>query len=125
MGKMILLVGAGGFAGSVARFLSQQFISRHYPSSFPWGTLLVNVTGCFIIGLIYAISEKGTLMSPEWRLLLATGFCGGFTTFSSFAYENIVLLREGDLFYTLMYTAASMILGFLAAYLGMLLLKIF
>lgn len=120
---MILLVGAGGFAGSVARFLSQQLISRYYPSSFPWGTFLVNVTGCFIIGLIYALSQKGNLVSPEMRLLLATGFCGGFTTFSSFAYENITLMRDGEMLYTFLYVASSIILGFLAAYVGVIIVK--
>lgn len=120
---MILLVGAGGFVGSVARFLSQQLIARYYPSSFPWGTLWVNITGCFIIGLIYAMSEKGALISPEMRLLLATGFCGGFTTFSSFAYENITLIRDGELLYTFLYIAASIVIGFLAAYIGVIIVK--
>lgn len=121
--KMILLVGAGGFVGSVARFLSQQLVARYYPSSFPWGTLLVNITGCFLIGLLYALSEKGALISPEMRLLLATGFCGGFTTFSSFAYENITLMQDGQLLYTFLYIASSIIIGFLAAYLGVILVK--
>ncbi|HEX5552547.1 MAG TPA: fluoride efflux transporter CrcB [Chitinophagaceae bacterium] len=123
MGKMILLVGAGGFVGSVARFLSQQLIARYYPSSFPWGTLAVNVVGCFIIGMVYAFGEKGNLLSPELRLLLATGFCGGFTTFSSFAYENVALMRDGELLYTFVYIAASVVIGLLAAYLGVLIVK--
>lgn len=123
MGKLILLVGAGGAAGSIARFLSQQLIARYYPSSFPWGTLIVNIVGCFIIGVIYAFGEKGNLLSPEMRLLLATGFCGGFTTFSTFAYENISLMREGELLYTFLYVAASIIIGFLAAYIGVLIVK--
>ncbi|MGH2645420.1 MAG: fluoride efflux transporter CrcB [Chitinophagaceae bacterium] len=123
MGKLILLVGAGGAVGSIARFLSQQLIVRYYPSSFPWGTLVVNVLGCFIIGVIYALGERGNLLSPEMRILLATGFCGGFTTFSSFAYENISLLKDGELLYTFIYIASSIIIGFLAAYLGVLLVK--
>jgi CrcB protein len=123
MGKMILLVGAGGFAGSIARFLSQQLVLKYYPSSFPWGTLLVNITGCFLIGLIYAVAEKGTLISPEVRLLLATGFCGGFTTFSSFAYENIALMRDGEWLYAFLYILASLIVGLLAAYLGLFIIK--
>lgn len=121
--KLIFLVGAGGCAGSIARFLSQYFIARYYPSSFPWGTLVVNVAGCFLIGLIYAVAEKGTLLSPEMRLLLATGFCGGFTTFSTFAYENIALLRDGELLYTFLYIAASLLIGLLAAFLGVWLVK--
>lgn len=120
---MILLVGAGGAIGSVARFLSQQMIARYYPSSFPWGTLIVNIVGCFIIGIVYAFGEKGNLLSPEMRLLLATGFCGGFTTFSTFAYENISLMREGELLYTFLYIAASIIVGFLAAYIGIFVVK--
>lgn len=120
---MILLVGAGGAVGSVARFLSQQMIARYYPSSFPWGTLIVNIVGCFIIGIVYAFGEKGNLLSPEMRLLLATGFCGGFTTFSTFAYENISLMREGELLYTFLYIAASIIIGFLAAYIGIFVVK--
>jgi CrcB protein len=123
MGKLILLVGAGGAVGCIARFLSQQFISRHYPSSFPWGTLLVNIVGCFIIGVVYALSEKGSVMSPEWRILLATGFCGGFTTFSSFAYENVALMRDGELLLTFLYIAASIIVGLAGAYLGILIVK--
>lgn len=121
--KMILLVGAGGFVGSIARFLSGQLFIRYYPSSFPWGTLVVNVIGCFLIGLIYAFSEKGNLLSPEMRLLLATGFCGGFTTFSSFSYESIALMKDGELFYTFLYVAASIIIGFLAAYIGVFIVK--
>lgn len=121
--KLILLVGAGGFAGSIARFLSQQLILRYYPSSFPWGTLIVNIVGCFLIGVVYAFSTKGNLLSPEIRLLLATGFCGGFTTFSSFAYDNISLLREGELFYTFLYIAASVTIGLLAAYAGIFIVK--
>lgn len=123
--RMILLVGAGGFVGSVARFLSGQLIVRYYPSSFPFGTLFVNVTGCFMIGLIYAFSEKGNVLSPEIRLLLATGFCGGFTTFSSFAYENIALMKDGELFYAFLYIAASIVVGFVAAYLGVFIVKSF
>lgn len=123
MGKMILLVGAGGCAGSIARFLSQQLIVRYYPSSFPWGTLIVNISGCFIIGVVYALSDKGNLLSPEMRILLATGFCGGFTTFSSFAYENISLLRDGELLYMFIYIAASLLIGFLAAYVGVLIVN--
>jgi CrcB protein len=123
MGKMILLVGAGGFAGSIARFLSQHLVLKYYPSSFPWGTLLVNITGCFLIGLIYALAEKGTLISPEVRLLLATGFCGGFTTFSSFAYENIALMRDGEWLYAFLYIVASVVVGLLAAYLGLFIIK--
>lgn len=123
MSRTLFIVGAGGFLGSVARYYASQLVFRYFPTSFPYGTLLVNITGCFIIGIIYALSAKGNIVSPEWRLFLATGFCGGFTTFSSFAYENVALLRDGELFYTFMYLAASIIIGFLAAYAGILIVK--
>ena len=124
MMKAILIVGAGGFVGSAARYLSQLFVSKYFPSSFPWPTFAVNITGCFVIGVIYALSVKGNLVSPEVRLLLATGFCGGFTTFSSFAFDNVNLLQEGDFLYTFIYIALSVLLGILAAYAGAFLVRI-
>jgi CrcB protein len=122
--KNILLVGIGGGVGSIARFLCQKYIYQWYPHPFPFGTLLVNISGCFLIGLFYALAEKGNLLTPEWRILLTTGFCGGFTTFSTFAYENVNLLRNGDVTYFILYTTASVILGILATWLGILLLKL-
>ncbi len=123
MVKAILLVGAGGLVGSIFRYLSQQLVLRYFSSSFPWPTFAVNITGCFIIGIIYAFSERGNLLSPELRLLLATGFCGGFTTFSSFAFDNVNLLRDGQFLYAFLYIAASVLLGILAAYGGVFVVK--
>ncbi len=123
MTRSLILVGAGSFAGGVARYLTQLLVQKYYPSSFPFGTLFINITGCFIIGVIYALADKGNLLSPGMRLLLATGFCGGFTTFSSFAFENISLLRDGEFFYTSLYILLSVIIGLLAVYLGILLIK--
>jgi fluoride exporter len=117
--KQVLLVGLGGGIGSIARFLCQKYIYEWHPHPFPFGTLLVNVAGCFIIGLIFGVAERGQVLSPEWRLLLATGFCGGFTTFSTFAAENIGLLKNGQFLWFLLYTAGSLILGVLATWLGM------
>lgn len=121
--KAILIVGAGGFVGSVARYLSQLLVSKNFPSSFPWPTFAVNIVGCFIIGIVYALSAKGNLISPEIRLLLATGFCGGFTTFSSFAFDNVNLLQEGNFLYAFIYIAISVLLGILAAYAGAFLVR--
>src|SRR5690242_13539864 len=109
--KNILLVGLGGSAGSVARYLCQKWINELYQHSFPLATFLVNITGCFLIGIIYAGAEKTTVMTPAVRLLLATGFCGGFTTFSTFAFENMNLLRTGDISYLLWYALGSLIIG--------------
>ncbi len=75
--KNLLLVGFGGGIGSIARFLCQKYIYALYPHTFPTGTFLVNILGCFLIGLFYGLAEKGNLMTPEWRILLTTGFCGG------------------------------------------------
>lgn len=118
-----VLVGVGGMAGSVARYgvtLLGQFIS----TAFPYGTLTVNLLGCFIIGLIAELAAETTLISPEMRLLLATGFCGGFTTFSSFMFEVMGLVRDGELLYASTYVGISAVGGFLLLYFGMQLAKL-
>ena len=123
--KTLLLVGTGGFLGSISRFLASRFIQNNFPSSFPYGTFFVNITGCFLIGLIYGLSEKGPFINSGWKMFLAAGFCGGFTTFSTFANENLALLRDGDLFHFMVYTALSVFLGIGATFSGVLITKIF
>lgn len=125
MFKTILLVGTGGFLGSVSRFLASRFMQDNFPSAFPFGTFFVNITGCFLIGLIYGLSERSSLVSSEWKMFLAVGFCGGFTTFSTFANENLALLRDGDFFHFLMYTGLSVFLGITATFFGVIITKIF
>jgi CrcB protein len=120
----VLLIALGGGIGSVARYFVQKWIFTSFPHPFPFGTFIVNIAGCFLIGLFYALSEKGNLLSPGMRLLLTTGLCGGFTTFSTFAYENFNLLKTGDFIYTILYAAGSVILGLVAVYLGILIIKI-
>lgn len=116
--KHLLLVGLGGFIGSVARFLvSKLNLSWHF-FSIPMGTLTVNVLGSFIIGILVGISAKSDLISTDLRLFLMVGFCGGFTTFSSFSNENLMLMQNGQVFTVLIYTSLSILLGFLAVYLG-------
>jgi CrcB protein len=122
--KTLLLIGTGGFIGSVSRFLASRFMQNNFPSAFPFGTFFVNITGCFLIGLIYGLSERSTLFSPGWKMFLAVGFCGGFTTFSTFANENLALLRDGDFLHFLLYTGLSVFLGIAATFLGVLLTKI-
>jgi CrcB protein len=122
--KNLLLVALGGSLGSVARFLCQKYIYVWHPHPFPFGTFMVNIVGCFLIGLFYAWAEKGQLLTPEWRIFLATGFCGGFTTFSSFAFENISLLRNGEITHFLLYCAGSVVLGILACWVGMMVFKV-
>jgi fluoride exporter len=89
--RTILLVGTGGFIGSVMRYLVQYYMEKTLTSTFPWGTFIANIAGSFIIGMIFALAEKGNLMSAEWRIFLAVGICGGFTTFSSFAFNNLTM----------------------------------
>jgi CrcB protein len=118
MNRFVILVGIGGLLGSVARYLAAAFISKTILSAFPYGTFAVNVVGCLIIGLVLGLSERFDWV-PEWRLFLATGFCGGFTTFSSFAYENILLLQDKDYFTFAAYSIGSFGLGLLATLVGL------
>lgn len=122
MNRTIILIGIGGLLGSIARYFLSQFIQNKYFSTLPLGTFIVNITGCFIIGVFLAISEKGNV-NPEWRSFLTTGFCGGFTTFSTFTYESNVLMQEGEYFYLTLYVSLSVIIGFAATFLGALLTK--
>jgi CrcB protein len=122
--KNILIVGFGGGIGSIARYLCQKYMYEWNPHPFPFGTFLVNILGCFIIGLVYGLSERGNLLTPEWRLLLATGFCGGYTTFSSFAFENVNLLKNNDFLYFGLYAGGSVILGISFTFFGMAILKL-
>ena len=122
--KIILIIGTGGFLGTISRYLATIFVQKYYLTSFPLGTFLVNVLGCFLIGVFYGLSERGSIMSAEWRMFLTVGFCGGFTTFSSFANDNMVLLRDSAFFYFILYTGLSVMLGLSATYLGNVLTKI-
>ena len=122
--RTLLLIAIGGSAGSVCRYLCQQFVQDHYPSSIPLGTLFVNIAGCFIVGMVYSLSEKGSIVSPEMRVFLVTGFCGGFTTYSSFSYENVRMVLDGEFYYTAVYILASVVIGFGAVHAGILFIKL-
>jgi CrcB protein len=112
--KLILIVGSGSAIGGISRFLLGRWVHERWPSVFPAGTLLINVLGCFLIAVVYTWTVKGNL-PEETRLLLTTGFCGGFTTFSTFAWENLELLRNGNTGLAVTYTLASVVLGIGAA----------
>ncbi|MCK4881029.1 MAG: fluoride efflux transporter CrcB [Bacteroidales bacterium] len=116
--KQLLLIGTGGFIGSVARFLISRLNTRIEWFSVPIGTLTVNILGSLLIGFLIGISEKSPILTVEWRMFLMVGLCGGFTTFSSFTGENLVLLKDGQILPLLLYTALSIFLGFIAVYLG-------
>ncbi len=122
--KLVLLIGAGGFIGSALRYLISLFIQNKVLSTFPFGTFAVNVLGCFLIGAVYALSERGNL-NAEWRLFLATGILGGFTTFSSFSNETVSMIRDAQYGPALIYVGSSVILGLLATFFGIFLIKLF
>lgn len=117
--KPILLVALGGAIGSVARYLCQKWFSLHYASSFPWGTFIVNASGCFLIGLFWGISFKSFAANENWKLFLMTGLCGGFTTFSAFTLEGIGLLKEQKTALFFSYILFSVVIGLAATYAGM------
>jgi len=121
--KMFLITGAGGFFGSGLRYLSQRVIAHYFPISFPYGTLIVNIVGCFLIGVIFAMSDKTRILSPDIRMFLAVGFCGGFTTFSSFALDSYGLIRDSEYLYFSLYLFSSIILGILAVIAGIWIIK--
>jgi CrcB protein len=121
--RILLLIGTGSFIGGVLRYALSQFIQTKFLSAFTFGTLGVNIIGCFAIGIVFALSEK-TNMSPEMRLFLATGICGGFTTFSAFSNETFSLMRDGQLFYASAYITSSVLFGLLATFIGYSILKL-
>jgi len=124
MVKSIMLVGFGGFIGTVARFLISRYFQLNYTSVFPWGTLVVNILGCLLIGIIYGVSEKGDFLSPEVRLFLTVGICGGFTTFSTFSNDAFLLLRQEEWIRFAFYASFSFFLGLLAVYVGRIIIKL-
>jgi CrcB protein len=122
MMKQVLLVFVGGGLGSALRFLISKNLNQ--VSSIPLGTLLVNFSGSLLIGFILGLGLKQEMLSPNTTLLLATGFCGGFTTFSAFSFENQALLKAGDYVNFGIYSAGSIFLGIVAVLIGMWLSKI-
>ena len=120
--KQLLLVFIGGGFGSVLRFLIGKWLNNS-ETGIPYGTFVANIIGSLLIGIILGLAAKNETLSQNQTLLLATGFCGGFTTFSTFAYENHVFLKSGDFMSFAIYTIASFVIGFLAVFLGIWLVK--
>jgi CrcB protein len=114
---LLLLIAIGGAIGSVARYLVDGWIQAGNGTSFPWGTLVVNVTGSFLLALLVRWLE-GVAAPPEWRGFLAIGFCGAYTTFSTFAYEAAGLFQGGQSWRTAAYIGSSVLLSFLAVLAG-------
>ena len=114
-----MLVGVGGFLGSAGRYLVSGWVYRLMPATgFPWGTLVVNLTGCLAIGLLGGLAEARQIGGAEFRLVVMIGVLGGFTTFSTFAYETLALSRDAELLPALANVAAQVVLGLGAAWLA-------
>lgn len=123
MVKSLLIVGIGGFIGTVVRFVITRYFQYNGSSVFPWSTFIVNIAGCLLIGLIYGITEKGEFLSSDVRLFFTVGICGGFTTFSTFSNDSFLLVQEQEWFRLALYTSLSVFLGLMAVYLGRMMVK--
>ena len=115
--KSFLLVFLGGGMGSSLRYLVTIAMNQ-YSKVLPFGTFTVNMLGCLLIGLILGYAQKENTLTSNQTLLLATGFCGGFTTFSAFANENLELIKNGEIFNFSVYTICSILVGVLAVFIG-------
>ncbi len=120
--RTVLLIGLGSFIGGISRYMLTLAIRSRYISDFPYGTLSVNIIGCFAIGIAFGLSERMGL-SQQWRLFLATGILGGFTTFSAFSLESIAMFRDDQAGYAIIYILCSVILGLAATFGGILLFR--
>ncbi|GAP72736.1 fluoride efflux transporter CrcB [Candidatus Symbiothrix dinenymphae] len=119
MMKQILLVGLGGGVGSILRFLASKWLMQSDKCGFPWATFLVNVLGCLLIGLLIGWSQRHNALDADMRALLVAGFCGGFTTFSTFSLENVQLFQTGQYATLVLYISATLIIGLAAVYAGL------
>ena len=122
--KILFIIGLGSFIGGICRYLLTLFVISKWSGTFPLGTLIVNVVGCFLIGILLGINQKMNL-STEMKLFFATGLLGGFTTFSAFSVEAVTLIRNGNAGQAFLYIACSMVLGLSATFLGYLFGKLF
>ena len=113
-----LFVGIGGRLGSILRFLLGSHIGGKMGTRFPYGTLVINITGSFLTGLVFALLTVRTTWSPNWRYLIPIGFIGGYTTFSSFEFETLRTIQDGQIGLGLLYVATSVIIGFVAVWGG-------
>jgi len=122
--KNALAVGLGGFFGCIARYLTGVLVVRLFDAPvFPYATLIVNITGCLLIGLFGGLAENTDLISPELQLLLIVGLLGGFTTYSAFGFQTLALARDGRMLLAVLNVSAHIILGLSAVWLGTLIAK--
>lgn len=115
----MLLAGLGGFIGTCCRFLTNRLYLSYFNTSLPVATFTVNILGCLILGLVLGLMNKAGIVSPKLNAFLIVGFCGGFTTFSTFSYETFSLGMNGESLISLLYVVASLIIGLLAVWFGL------
>lgn len=116
--RNILIVGIGSFLGGVLRYLISIVMKNYCSHGFPWATLMVNLLGCLLIGLLFGLFNRYSSINNVWCLLFTTGLCGGFTTFSTFANEGLQLLLDGSVWSFVLYVLASMGIGIALVALG-------
>jgi CrcB protein len=123
MSRSIFFVAIGGMLGSVCRFLAVTAVVQLLPFAFPFGTFAVNVAGSFVMGAAVGLAERYVWMDHDWRMFLTAGFCGGFTTFSAFAFENVQLLLDKNYTTFAAYSMASFVVCLAAAFVGLILAR--
>jgi fluoride exporter len=112
------MIGIGGFAGAIARYWSGSYIGERMGTRFPYGTFVINISGSFLIGLIMTVLAEKTHWNPNWRYLIPIGFIGAYTTFSTFEYETLRGVQDGQLFVSFLNITLSVVIGFAAVWAG-------
>lgn len=123
--KTLLIIGLGGVFGSISRYLTTLFFNKYFISHLFLGTFTVNIIGCFLLGILYGTAQHSLPVSDEWRKFIGIGFCGSFTTFSSFSFENAVLIQQGQMGQMFLYLSGSILIGLASTFTGIYFVKLF